>query len=56
VAMLHAEAAWMRSLIAELTAGTLPGMDQWRQVHETGEVSAELVALAESSLRPEGNT
>jgi DNA-binding PadR family transcriptional regulator len=54
VAMLRAEADWMRSLIDELTAGTLPGMDQWRQVHETGVVPAELVALAENSLSPEG--
>jgi DNA-binding PadR family transcriptional regulator len=56
LAMLHAEAAWMRSLIGELTVGTLPGMDQWRRAHETGEVSAELLALAENSLRPGGDT
>jgi DNA-binding PadR family transcriptional regulator len=52
VAMLRAEADWMRSLIGELTAGTLPGLDQWRQVHETGEMPAELMALAENKLDP----
>ena len=56
VAMARAEAAWMRSLIDELTAGTLPGMDQWRQAHETGVVPAELAALAENSLSPEGGS
>jgi DNA-binding PadR family transcriptional regulator len=52
VAMLRAEADWMRSLIGELTAGTLPGMDQWWHVHETGEAPSDLVALAERSLTP----
>lgn len=32
-AMLAAEAAWMRSLITELTAGTLPGLAKWRRFH-----------------------
>jgi DNA-binding PadR family transcriptional regulator len=52
VAMLRAEADWMRSLIAELTEGTLPGLAEWRRVHETGEMPADLVALAENHLDP----
>jgi DNA-binding PadR family transcriptional regulator len=57
VAMLRAEAEWMRSLIGELADGTLPGIDQWREVHETGQVPADLVELAENSLSPrEGGT
>lgn len=56
LAMLRAEADWMRSLIGELADGTLPGLDQWRQAHETGEVPADLLALAEQSLSPEDGT
>jgi DNA-binding PadR family transcriptional regulator len=33
-AMLTAEAAWMRSLIAELRGGTFPGLDDWRGYHQ----------------------
>jgi DNA-binding PadR family transcriptional regulator len=50
LAMLTAEAAWMRSLVDELAGGTLPGLDDWRRFHETGEVSDELMRLAESSI------
>jgi hypothetical protein len=49
VAMLAAEAAWMRSLIGELTGGTLPGLGDWRLFHETGEISDELRRLAEET-------
>ena len=35
-AIRAAEAAWIRSLLAELADGTLPGLDGWRQWHETG--------------------
>jgi DNA-binding PadR family transcriptional regulator len=38
LAMREAEAAWVRSLLAELTEGTLPGIAQWREYHETGQV------------------
>jgi DNA-binding PadR family transcriptional regulator len=54
LAMLMAEATWMRSLIAELTAGTLPGLADWRRAHETGELTDDLVALAESSIAEPG--
>jgi hypothetical protein len=40
----------MRSLIGELTGGTLPGIEQWRHYHETGRAPADLVELAERSL------
>ena len=49
LAMQEAEAAWMRDLLAELTSGTLPGIDGWRAFHETGEIPAELIELAERS-------
>jgi len=49
IALKEAEAAWIRGLLAELTSGEYPGLDAWRQVHETGEMPAELTALAERS-------
>ena len=49
-AMLEAEAAWMRSLVAELAAGTLPGIDDWRRYHDTGVAPDEIVRLAEDSI------
>ena len=52
VAMLRAEAGWMRGLIGELRDGTLPGIEQWRQTHETGQPPADMVELAENSLKP----
>jgi len=35
-AIRAAEAAWIRSLLAELADGTLPGLDGWRQWHSDG--------------------
>jgi len=37
VTMRAAEAAWVRSLLTELADGTLPGIAQWRDYHETGQ-------------------
>ncbi|SCL38655.1 transcriptional regulator, PadR family [Micromonospora rhizosphaerae] len=42
LAMREAEAAWVRGLLAELTADTYPGIDQWRAFHETGEFPPDL--------------
>jgi DNA-binding PadR family transcriptional regulator len=36
LAMREAEAAWVRSLLRELTEETLPGIAEWRAYHETG--------------------
>ena len=36
LAMRAAEAEWTRALVAELTSGTFPGLEQWRAVHEDG--------------------
>jgi DNA-binding PadR family transcriptional regulator len=33
VAMTEAEARWVRSLLAEIESGSLPGLDMWRQYH-----------------------
>lgn len=39
LAIREAEAQWVRSLLGELTAGTLPGLDGWRQWHQQLEES-----------------
>ncbi|MEO3814226.1 PadR family transcriptional regulator [Sphaerisporangium sp. B11E5] len=53
LAMREAEAAWVRSLVAELTSGEYPGLDLWRSAHETGEMPAELTELAERTRATE---
>ena len=47
LAVREAEAAWIRSFVGELTTGSLPGIDEWRIWHETGQVSPEVAELAE---------
>jgi DNA-binding PadR family transcriptional regulator len=44
LAMRRAEAQWVRSLLAELTSGTLAGLAEWRDYHETGRVSQSVAA------------
>lgn len=41
LALEQAEADWLRGLLAELKAGTLPGMAAWRNFHDTGELDVE---------------
>jgi DNA-binding PadR family transcriptional regulator len=41
IAMAQAEADWTRSILDELSAGTFPHLDAWRQWHETGEIPTE---------------
>src|SRR4051812_45926611 len=55
LAMLAAERAWMGSLIEEIDGGTLPGLDEWRHHHETGETSAEMVELSDRSVERYGD-
>jgi DNA-binding PadR family transcriptional regulator len=47
MALLAAEVDWVRGFLAELSSGAMPGMDLWRQWHETGEIPAEIAELAE---------
>jgi DNA-binding PadR family transcriptional regulator len=49
----RAEADWVRSLLAELTDGTFPGLDHWRRFHETGEVPPELIEGLEKGEMPQ---
>lgn len=50
--MRRAEAAWVRSLLAEITDGTFADMAVWREFHETGHVPAEFTQM----LAEEGGT
>jgi len=52
IAMLVAEVAWVRSLLAEITSGTLPGVDDWRRYHETGEIQPEFLQMLDEGDRP----
>jgi DNA-binding PadR family transcriptional regulator len=50
VAMQEAELAWVRSLVAELSDGTLEGLDWWRGWHETGSLPELDVDFSGSDL------
>jgi DNA-binding PadR family transcriptional regulator len=47
LAIRAAEAEWVRSILGELTSGSMPGLAEWRTYHETGELPAEVAELAE---------
>ena len=43
--MRRAEAAWVRSLLAEITNGSFPDLAGWREFHDTGHVLAEFTQM-----------
>jgi DNA-binding PadR family transcriptional regulator len=47
LAIRDAEVTWLRSILDELYTGALPGIDQWRAWHESGQVPEELAGLVE---------
>ncbi|MEV5892574.1 PadR family transcriptional regulator [Nonomuraea fuscirosea] len=47
LAMLEAQAGWVRSLLAELADGTFPDLDAWRAFHRIGQAPPGLDELAE---------
>ncbi len=49
--MRKAQAGWVRSLLDEIIAGTLGGMEVWRQIHETGQMPAQMRELDERAKR-----
>lgn len=54
LAMREAEAGWVRSLIGDLADGTMPGIEQWREYHRTGQAPPEWAQmLAEGGAPPE---
>jgi DNA-binding PadR family transcriptional regulator len=50
LAILKAEEGWIGALLDELTAGTFPGLQEWRAFHEGGGLSAEMKELAENNI------
>ncbi|MEV4799589.1 PadR family transcriptional regulator [Nonomuraea sp. NPDC049421] len=46
LAMREAQAAWVRSLVAELDGGTFSGVEEWRAFHRTGDLPDGLEDLA----------
>jgi DNA-binding PadR family transcriptional regulator len=55
LALRDTELAWVRNLAGELEAGTLEGLDGWRQVIETGELPAwDIDVAALEELRQAG--
>jgi DNA-binding PadR family transcriptional regulator len=51
LAMRLAEASWVRGLLADITDGTIGGVDEWRRFHETGQVPPEIAELDERAKR-----
>jgi DNA-binding PadR family transcriptional regulator len=47
ISMLEAEATWVQNLLKELTSARFPGLDEWQNWHDTGQLPAELAELAE---------
>ncbi|MFF4751313.1 PadR family transcriptional regulator [Streptomyces sp. NPDC002514] len=43
--MLEAQAEWVRGFLDEIRKGSLPGVEAWRQFHETGEIPPEFREL-----------
>ena len=56
LAQRRAEEDWLRGLLKEFTGGTFPGLDAWRRFHATGEVPADVQALAEQERRRAAET
>lgn len=52
--MLEAELTWVRGIAAEFEDGTFAGLDAWAHMHETGELPAELLAMAAEALKETG--
>ncbi|RFU37821.1 PadR family transcriptional regulator [Actinomadura logoneensis] len=46
-----AEVGWVRTLLARLEDGSMPGLDAWARFHETGEVPQEIDWLREQERR-----
>ena len=48
LAMCEAEAAWARGLLREMTDGTLPGIEEWRRYHQTGQTPPDFTGMLEA--------
>ncbi|MEU7787182.1 PadR family transcriptional regulator [Amycolatopsis sp. NPDC049159] len=47
LAMVEAEARWVRGFLDELTSGAVPGTDAWRRWYETGELPGDFGEFVE---------
>lgn len=47
LAIVEAEAAWVRGVLGELESGSFPGMTMWQAYHDTGELPEQLKEIAE---------
>lgn len=52
LAMLQAEAAWVTSLLGELTSGSYPDLPLWQTSHDTGEIPDEIAEITERGAMP----
>lgn len=50
LAMVRAEAAWVRGMLAELTSGTFPDLDAWHGYHEGAGLPQEMLDLHERGV------
>ncbi|MER5212736.1 PadR family transcriptional regulator [Streptomyces sp. NPDC002838] len=41
--MVEAQAEWVRGFLEEIRKGSLPGVEEWRRFHETGELPPEFM-------------
>jgi DNA-binding PadR family transcriptional regulator len=48
LALRRAETEWVRGVLKEFTDGTFPGLADWQRFHDTGELPADIQALAET--------
>ena len=48
LALRRAETEWVRGLLTEFTDGTFPGLEDWQRFHDTGELPADIQALAQT--------
>jgi DNA-binding PadR family transcriptional regulator len=51
LALRRAEEDWVRGMLEELADGSFPGIEAWRQFHETGQVPEELLVLADQERK-----
>ena len=51
--MLEAEAAWVRSLLGELTSGTFPDLADWQSWHDTGRMTGQAAEAAKRGALPD---
>jgi DNA-binding PadR family transcriptional regulator len=51
LAMRVAQSQWLRGLLTEMVEGTISGIDSWRRMRATGEVTPEFEALEEMAKR-----